>query len=401
MREPRPVKRVELSENNQKLRILAAVMLLLIGAIGITVGIMSLLQKETGWQRVQVTPQERSCSESFILQYHFSGTGAEATTVNNKLQTVYGEACVKAYQLFTADEEIAGVNNIYYINHHPNEEIVVDPVLYAAFEKTADTPWLYLGPVYAHYNQIIYNSSEEYVDQLDPLSNGDAAAYVLSTARYATDPEMIKLELLGDNRILLQVSQTYLAYAEGEEMEQNFIDFSYMTNAFVIDYLAEALIKENLTEGYLVSADGYTRNLDSKHQFHFNIFDRIGDTVYPAGVMTYRGPISIVYLKDYPTAESDSNYRAKEDRYIHLFADPVDGICRTSVENLVSYSYDMGCADVLLKMLPCFVGDDFVIPEDVFSIWCEDELICYNDDAITVKDLFKSEEMSYRVALKQ
>ena len=399
MREPRPVNRVEISEKNTKLRIVAAVLLLIIGAVGITAGIMGLLHKETGWQRVQVTTQERSCSKNFILQYNFAGSGAEATAVNNKLQAVYGEACVKAYQLFTPDEEIPNVNNVYYINRHPNEEITVDPVLYAAFEKLADTRWLYLGPVYAHYNQIIYNSAEEYVDQLDPFENEDAAAYVLSTAQFAADPEMVTLELLGDNQIILRVSQAYLDYAEAQEMEQNFIDFSYMTNACIIDYLADTLIDENLTEGYLVSADGFTRNLDSKHQFSFNIFDREGDTVYPAAVMEYRGPISIVYLKDYPTAASDTNYRENGNRFVHLFADPVDGMCRTSVENLVSYSYESGCVDVLLRMLPGFVGSHFSVPEDVFSVWCEGETVCYNDESVTMKKLLQSEEMSYVAAL--
>lgn len=135
MREPRPITRVELSEKNKTLRLVAAILLLVIGAIGITVGIMSLLNKETGWQRVQITSQERNCSENFILQYHFAGSGADATAVNNQLQAAYGGACVKAYQLFTPDEEIEGVNNLYYVNRHPNEIVTVDPVLYDAFAK--------------------------------------------------------------------------------------------------------------------------------------------------------------------------------------------------------------------------------------------------------------------------
>ena len=285
MREPRPIERVELSEKNKKLRWIAAIALFIIGIIGITVGIMSALQQDSGWQRVQVTTQERSCSQQFVLQYDFSDSGAQATAVNQKLQSVYGAACVKAYQLFTPDEEITGVNNIYYVNRHPNQEITVDPVLYAAFEKLEGTRYLYLGPIYAHYSQIIFNTDEVYVDDLDPAVNGEAAASILSTHHYAIDPEMIRLELLGDNRIKLHVSQEYLAYAKHEQIGENFIDFSYMTNAFIIDYLADTLAAEGLTEGCLVSADGYTRNLTSKEKFRFNIFDRVGNTVYPAAVM--------------------------------------------------------------------------------------------------------------------
>ena len=400
MREPNPINRIELSEKNTTLRWIAVIALLIIGAVGITTGIMSLLNKETGWQRVQVVPQERSCSENFILQYNFSGSGAEATAVNSKLQAAYGDACVKAYQVFTPDEAISGMQNLYYVNHNPNKTIAVDPLLYAAFEKMDGTPWLYLGPAYAHYNNVILNADEAVVDDLDPEVSDEANAYVGKIAAFAGDREAVSLELLGNNQVILRVSKDYLAFAAEEEIE-NFIDFGYLTNAFIIDYLAETLIAEDLTEGYIVSADGYTRNLDSAHTFSFNIFDRVENLVFPAAVMDYQGPISMVFLKDYPTANSDVNYRGREDRFLHLFVDPVDGICRTSMENLVSYSYDMDCADVALAMLPSFVGSNFSVPEGVFSVWCEEDLICYNDETVSFSQVLESEEMSYRVVLKK
>lgn len=399
MREPRPVTRVELSEKNKTLRLVAAVLLLIIGAVGITVGIMSLLNKETGWQEVQIAPQERNCSENFVLQYNFSGSGEEATAVNRKLQTVYENACVKAYQLFTPDEEIQGVNNMYYVNHHPNTVITVDPVLYHAFEKLEDAPWLYLGPVYAHYYNLILNTEEAFVEELDPLVSSQAADYVGKLADFAADRNAVSLELLGDNQIKLRVSEEYLAFAAEEEVD-TFLDFAYMTNAFIIDYLAEAMIAEGLTEGYLASVDGYTRNLDDAHNFSFNIFDRVGDTIYPAGVMNYRGPISMVFLKNYSLTGADGFYRASGERVVHMFADPQDGIYRTSRENLISYSYDTGCADVLLQMLPSFVGSDTSVPESVFSVWCENQLICCNDSAVSFGSLLKSEDISYSTVLK-
>lgn len=400
MREPKPITRVELSEKNQTLRLVAAILLLLIGVIGITVGIMSLLNKETGWQRVQITSQERNCSENFILQYNFSGKGAEATAVNNQLQTAYGEACVKAYQLFTPDEAIDGINNVYYVNHNPNEIITVDPVLYEAFAKLQDAPWLYLGPVYAHYCNLILNTEESLVPDLDPLENAQAAAYVGKLAEFAADRNAVNLELLGNHQVKLSVSQAYLDFAADEEME-NFLDFGYLTNAFIIDYLAQRLIDEGLTDGYLVSVDGFTRNLDSAHKFSFNIFNRVDDIIYPAGVMNYQGPISIVFLKDYATAPSDAFYRASGDHIVHLFADPEDGIYRTSRENLVSYSYELGCTDVLLQMLPSFVGSNDTIPDGVFSVWCEEDTIYYNDDAVTFGSLLNSEDIAYRAVLRK
>lgn len=400
MREPKPINRIEISEKNTTLRWIAVLALLVIGVLGITVGIMNLLNKETGWQRVQITPQERSCSENFILEYYFAGSGADATAVNNQLQAAFGQACVDAYQVFTPDEEIPGVQNMYYVNHHPNETITVDPVLYDAFQKLEGTPWLYLGPAYAHYYNVILSADDSMVDALDPMISEEAKAYVAEIAAFAGDRQAVSLELLDNNQVILHVSEEYLAFAQAEEIE-NFLDFGYLTNAFIIDYLAEALISRNLTEGYIVSADGYTRNLDSAHTFSFNIFDRIENLVYPAAVMEYHGPISMVFLKDYPTANSDINYRGREDRFLHLFVDPEDGICRTSVENLVGYSYEASCVDVVLKMLPSFVGSEFSVPEGVFSIWCEEDLICYNDDTISFDDLLRGEKISYRAVLKK
>lgn len=395
MREPRPITRVEISEKNKTLRLIAAALLLVIGIVGITSGIMSLLNKEAGWQTVEVSTEERGCSENFILQYQFSGSGAQTKTLNNKLQAVYGEACVKAYQLFTPDEEIPGVNNVYYVNHNPNTVVTVDPLLYQAFEKLDETPWLYLGPVYAHYYSLILNTEESRVLEMDPALDPDAKAYLARIAEFAADREAVQLELLGNNQVKLSISQAYLEFAESEEIE-NYIDFAYMTNAFVIDYLADTLITQGLTDGYLVSVDGYTRNLDEEHTFNFTVFDRVGDMVNPAGAMEYQGPISIVFLKNYALNASDAYYRASGDHVVHLFADPQDGLYKTSRENLVSYSYELGCADVLLKMLPCFVGSDASIPEAVYSVWCEENTICYNDEAVSMDQLLQSGQVSYR-----
>lgn len=399
MREPRPVTRVEISEKNKTLRLIAAIALLVIGAVGITIGFMRAMNQESGWQRVQMTTQERSCVENFVLQYDFGQSGAQATAVNQKLQSVYGEACVKAYQLFTPDEAIDGVANLYHINHHPNEVTTVDPVLYAAFQKMEGTPYLYMGPVYAHYYSIIFNAEESSVAQMDPVTNAEAKTYIEEIMTFAVDREAIKLELMGDNQVKLHVSDAYLSFAAEEEIE-NFLDFGYLTNAFIIDYLADTLLAEGLTDGYIVSADGYTRNLCGAEQFHFNIFDRAEDIVYPAGVLTYQGPVSIVYLKDYPITQSDVVYRQNGDHTVHLFADPADGIYRTATEELVSYSYELGCADVALKMLPCFVGDTFNVPAGVHSIWCEENVICYNDAAVAVENLLVDENISYSAVLK-
>lgn len=395
MKDPRAISRYEISEKHKKLRLVLAIILLIIAAVAITTGIMSLLNKETGWQKVEITTETRSCSSDFVFQYYFTGRGAETTALHKQLQAAYSEAAVKAYQLFTPDEQIEGVCNVWHINHHPNEIITVDPLLYEAFSRLEGTPYLYLGPVYAHYYEMIFNSTEIYRQELDPFQNPQAAELLQTMADFGADREAIELELLGDNRVRLQVSGAYLDFAQTHEIE-SFIDFAYLTNGFIIDYFAQTMIDLGLTEGFLSSSDGYTRNLDSTHEFNYRIFDKQGDTIYPAGVMTYQGPISMVFAKNYPTAPSDAYYVASGEEIIHRYADPKDGLCRTRVNNLVSYSYDTGCVEVLLKLLPSFLGEGaFTPPEGVYSIWCEDSVLCYQDPEIRLTDLLQDETVSY------
>lgn len=400
MREPKPVTRVELSEKNNKLRWIAVIALLVIGAVGITTGIMSALGKDSGWQQVQAYTQERNCSDSILLRYNFTGSGAEASGRNKVLEQLYSDGCVKAYQLFTPDEGFDDVQNVYYVNHHPNEVIPVDPVLYAAFEKLEGTRHLYLGPAYAYYSSLIYSTEEAMLEQMDPSVSEEAKAYVAKIAEFAADESAVRLELLGNHQVKLHVSDAYLEFAETEEID-TFIDFAYMTNAFIVDYFAQLLTEKGLTQGYLVSADGFTRNLDSSNTFSFNIYDRVERTAYQAGVLHYNGPISMVFLKDYPTAASDVNYRRNGERYLNLFVDPADGICRTSVKNLVSYSYDGDCVDVMLRILPNFIGDSFTVPEGVFSVWCQDGVIYYNDEAVSIQKLLRDGDISYRAELEK
>ena len=114
-REPKPHVTYEVSEKYKKLRMFLIIVLLAIGVVAITTGIVALLNTDPGWQEVTVSTQERNCGANFIFQYHFSDAGASATELNKKVNSVYDAAAVKAYWLFTPDEASEEYKNIYYI----------------------------------------------------------------------------------------------------------------------------------------------------------------------------------------------------------------------------------------------------------------------------------------------
>lgn len=404
---PKPVKRVELSEKNTRGRLIVVVLLLAFGSAALVYGFMNLLNGDSGWREIEAdASSEVNCGSDFVFLYNVGASGVPASSENKAIASIYTQAVVTAYQLFQNDLEFDGVNNIYYINHHPNEVIEVDEALYEAFEllQNYGGRYLYLAPVYDVYDNLFYSNDDSEAVSYDPYQNTALAEEFAEMAAYGADSSAVDLELMGDYKICLHVSEDYLQYAF-ETGITSFIDFYWMKNAFIADYLADVMIENHYTLGSISSYDGFVRNLDdSGVSYSFNLYDRIGQTVYPAAVMQYEHAVSIVYLRNYPMNALDYRhyYELKGGDIRTVYLDGKDGLCKTALNNLVSYSKDKGCAEVLLQMLPVYIADVFdeerladMAEGGVYSIYCQDGVICYNESALTLEDLYKNENIRY------
>ena len=69
MREPKPINRIELSEKNTRLRWIAVIALLVIGVLGITIGITSALNKDSGWQTVFLRELSKSDDDKMPMAF--------------------------------------------------------------------------------------------------------------------------------------------------------------------------------------------------------------------------------------------------------------------------------------------------------------------------------------------
>jgi len=386
----KPVTRIELSEKNTKLRIILIVVLLSIGAAALISGLFQLLNVEPGWQKVEVSSRNPHCGGDFVLMYDYSDYGGSATAANRELTAVYSEAAEKAHLLFSPDVEDASVQNLWQVNRHVNEPVPVDPVLYKAFSQiqSAGNRSIYLAPVYDEYNRIFLCENEEEAARYDPAFNQELIPYLRELAAFASDPGSINVELLADNRVQLTVSQEYMAFAREYEIE-TFLDFSWLKNAFIVDYLAQVLVDHGYTSGYLSSFDGFTRNLDSRdNSYSFNLFDRQGSEVNLPAKMAYSGPMSIVFLRNYPMSDLDRwhyfSYFSGQITSIHI--DPTDGRSKSAIDSLTGYAPDKGCAEILLELIPVFIAEKFdqeILPvlaqKEIFTVWCQDSKIHSTD----------------------
>ena len=389
----KPVTRIELSTESFTVRWILIVLLIAVAATCLVVGITSMMETVDGWAAIEVSSDKVNCSEDFQFYYDL-GAGEEAATVENKrLTTIYSQATEDGYMIFSAYDDSDTVHNVRYLNQHPNEVVTVDETLYRALEllNRYHDRSVFLAPLNVEYNRIFNSTNDVEAAGFDPAKSEQARANVSEMMTYAGNPEMISLELFGDNQVQLHIAEEYLAYAQQEEIEV-FVDFSWMTNAFIADYIAEVLLDYGMTNGYVVSFDGYTRNLDTRGgAYRLNVFSRQGDTVYVPAVMSYDEPLSIVSLRAYPMSNEDAwhYYEYENGDVASVFLDPADGLSKHTLKELISYSADLSCAETLMKAKTLFIADEVDMNSlngnDFFCVWSEGEKIVTNDPNLVLE----------------
>jgi len=405
-----PVRRIELSEGNTKLRWILIVVLLALGVTAIGVGVQEALDTKPGWNEINATPDQISCASEFRLMYDFSESGGNASALNKKLTEVYSQACEDAFLIFSPDVE--GQGNVHTLNSRINETVTVDPVLYKAMEllNRYENRSVFLAPVNTEYDRVFLCTTDAEAALYDPQKNHETAEYVRQLMEYIADPEHIRIELLEGNRARLTVSDAYLAFAEENALETVF-DFGWMKNAFVADYLADILREQGFVHGYLGSYDGFTRNLDDRGgDYSQSLFDRMENTIYLAAEFRYQGPMSLVYLRDFPMTELDQwHYYVYEDgRIASIMLNPQTGKPSASVASMISLSPNASCAEILMETSPSFLAETFPTDQAVSlkqigisSVWCQNGIVYQNDASLALRLLDTGIQAGYQIQLAE
>ncbi len=396
----KPVEKIQLSEKHIKLRAALTVVFFIIGAAALIYGFISLLGGgDGGWREITASNSgEEHCAGEFVFRYDLEGNGAQVRNLSRELTDAYTEIMIYAYRVFDSRYFAEEMHNIHTINSQPGEVLTVEPALYRAFELLEENGRreMYLAPLYVQYGNLFSSESDTQAAEFDPFVNPETADYYRELAAYAADPQAVELELLGNWQVRLDISEEYARYAQENGITE-YIDLGWMRNAFIIDYAAQALTERGYTRGVLASYDGFTRNLDRREEnYAYNLFDRREMTIYEAGIWQYRGPVSMVFLRDYPMNELDvMQYYELENGEIRFpYVDIASGLCRASAHNLVGYSYGESCAEVLVSLMPVYIGDDLdtgalrrLAEEGIYSIYCQDRIICHTEESAEIGSL--------------
>ena len=409
-REPAPQPLVEVDEKHVSLRLVALIFFVVVAVVSLTYGFTKLFSTDPGWRVVEVEGGSVSCSQDFIFNYQVGVSGVNATQEYKDITAIYTQACQKAYRLFS-NEVMDYTGNIYSLNNQVNTAVEVDPALYRALETVQkyESRLVFLAPVYAEHNRMFSYTNELDAMRYDPAQNPEIMDYISQIVEYANNPEHVWLELLENNRVRLCVSEAYMVFAQENGIDI-FVDFGWTANAFIIDYLADTMLEAGYTRGYIGSYDGFTRNLDrTEENYSFNIFDRLGNDLNLSAKMDYNGPMSIVYLRNYPMSGQSQDrwhyFAFPNGSIATVFLDPADGVSKSATDNLVSYSTGFGCGEILMRSANVYLKDTLdegaiaaMAEQDIFSIWFDGSKLLYNQEDIHLR-LDDSLEASYTTQL--
>ena len=406
----KPVQRIELSEKDAKRQWILLAVFVAIALVAFGYGIYSFLisekEPQEGWQVIESNTDAALCGDDFIFHYYWEKGNAKADY--QRLVSIYTEAIKTADRLFCMDSDVLEDKNLKAINANVNEEVEIDAALYRALEcfvSSADR-YLYMAPIHVEYRDTFFgNGNVPIIGELDPYENAETATYYAALMAYANDPASISLELLGNNRVKLVVSDAYLAFADANAIDA-WIDFFRLRNAVIVDYLADVLTEAGFTYGSISSYDGYVRNLDTRdNSYAYNLFDRIGNEVGPVARLGYTGATSIVYLRNYPLGEQDArSFYLAFDRIIPPYVDPTDGKYRTAFDGLISLSGAHTCTEIALQLMPIYVADsadeyalNALTAQGIYSAWClgYDSIIRYNHESLKPQEIFSYDDVTY------
>lgn len=369
------VQRLDLKEGNYTKRIILFALALAVGAAAFAYALNTMLTPKKGWQMIEVTTKTTAAQE-VILEYNFD-QAEDVAQEKRRVTALYSEALQSAAaQLDSVETE--NTVNLHTLSSQPNTPVTVGKELYEALESWAQTGSrsLYFAPLYSRYNALFACENDQDAALYDPDRNPEAAAFVKELMTYLSSDSHIRLELLGENRVELHVSQEYLDFAREQELGA-FLDFGWAKNAFVVDAVAQTLLDQGADQGVFFTIEGFSRCL---YEVPVSVYLMVPAATGAEKIATgiYTGPKSLAILCGFPVSEGETRFYTYEDgTVLGPYIDEATGHLKTGSQNLVVFD-DGPAGPAALKALSAMAAGK--APEGTCMYSRGNAVICTDPD---------------------
>ncbi len=256
------------------IRIILVCFLAIIIGICIAVAINQLKAKE-GLTKIHADYSNYPQAEGEYELYYYldDSNGTNVSTKQLTISNLYSKSLDFIYPLLDNAESYENIKNIYYINHHPNEEIEINNVLYDYLYEiyNINSRYILSGNAMALWESFLYNINGNY-NYIDPFINLDIANKIEEFNLNYLD--YISISFKGDNKIILNVDENFKFLLEDGNQ---YINLSYVKEAIIMDYVKKELNNNHYYNGYIISLYGLLLDLGSNDSFDYQYlsFDNI------------------------------------------------------------------------------------------------------------------------------
>ena len=358
-----------------------------------------------GWQEVTAQDVDKDFSERFILNYDVDEkNGADYDTISK----LYGSKLSRLYSIFYDTSDETDIKGLSYLNARIGLETEVEPELYHAFELCLNhgDRLFTLGPVFEYYNKIFESARDSAAALYDPHKNSNSENICMQLMSYASDDNFISVTLYGENRVLINVSSEYSELMSDLRLK-SYVGFGWLTDAFIVDEIADAFTSEGYTHGSISSYDGFIRNMTTDNSdYSFGLYDLYRDNVYLAASISYKGALSTVNYKKFSMNDIDGKYLYSYGGgdVAHRYVDAETGQYLAACDSMLFHAKEMGCADLALSTYSQYVReveDKEAISEllelGIGAVYCDGTNIIHTSDDISIHDLYSSDSVNYTV----
>lgn len=289
-------------------RIIAFIVLLAGGISLIVLSVLGVFSQESGIQVINVNEDpDYKAGENITLRYYLSGNSIQRRNQANEIASEYSKSMKSISKLLEEEDEIIGVKSISYISRNADREVEIDEILYktlsSAIENQKNPAYsIYLGPLYQRWNFWI-NSPDSAKTTVDPLYNVPGATVISDYIDLLESGENIKLNLLGDNKVKLELSQTYRQWLEDNEYSGPILSLGCLKQTYQLQVARDALIEKGYTAGILVSEDGLVAPLGGLIDTNYRLYCYDNQIGIEAGSVIPKNPkasLSFVYQSPNP-----------------------------------------------------------------------------------------------------
>ena len=302
---------VNVTGKHIKLRIALTIIFFIIAVAAITIGVVSIGNNEEGFYVLEADDNEKigGYAKGYTTTLYFTGKSRQIKDKVNEANKIYTDSLQYTYQMYDDKVEHPGYSSLSVINDNINKDVDVTPELYTLLEDlltksvASNNYSIYADPLYEYWD-LLFSLTKLDQENNDPKNNLDYKNRLETILSYIHNENHVKLNLLGDNKVHLHVSEEYAKFREDNDLSFSYISMNVLKDAYRVSDLAQKLTEYGYVAGYITTSSGMLVSLKDNEKPTYVLYDKENGQTGKYAVASFVSPSSATSLRRYASGSS-------------------------------------------------------------------------------------------------